>query len=120
MSQSTVIRKRSDYREPCSTDIQDYDKYLMNLVINKTKCIPPYWKEINQDIPGFMVCTFQEQLQLVYENISDNQLSFFGECIPHILKLISVLWRETFRNEANNVINYPAWAKYRFIKGDSR
>ena len=53
----------------------------------------------------------------VYENISDNQLSFFGECIPHILKLISVLWRETFRNEANNVMNYPALAKYRFIKG---
>ena len=71
MYQSTVIRKRPDYREPCNTDIQDYDQYLMNLVINKTKCIPPYWKEIIQDIPGFMVCTFQEQLQMVYENMSD-------------------------------------------------
>ena len=71
MAQSTVIRKRSDYREPCTGSIKDYDKYLMNVVINETKCIPPYWKEMVQDTPGLAVCTSQEQLEIVYENIRD-------------------------------------------------
>ena len=71
MSQSTAIRKRSDYREPCSSTINDYDKYLMNVVINGTNCIPPYWKEIVPDKPGITMCTSQEQLQMVYKNITD-------------------------------------------------
>ena len=71
MSYSTVIRKRSDYREPCSREIHDYDKYLMNKVINNAKCIPSYWKEIAQDIPEFTICTSQGQLQMIYENTTD-------------------------------------------------
>ena len=71
ISQSTVIRKRPDYREPCSKTIHDYDNYFMNMVISKTKCIPPYWKDSTQDISGLTVCTSQEQLQMVYENITD-------------------------------------------------
>ena len=71
MSQSTAIRKRSDYREPCTSTMHDYDKYLMSVVINGTNCIPPYWKELVPDIPGFTMCTSPEQLQMVYKNITE-------------------------------------------------
>ena len=71
LSQTTLIRKRYDYRIPCSSTIEDYDRYLMNVVINKTSCIPPYWKEDILDIPEFEECTTQEQLQTVYKYITE-------------------------------------------------
>ena len=66
MSQSTVIRRRPDYHEPCNSMIQDYDMYLMHGVINKTQCIPPYWMEMITDKPGLEMCTTQEQLKRAY------------------------------------------------------
>ena len=80
MAQTTMIRKRPDYNDPCNSAMQDYDKYLMNVVINETGCIPPYWKEIVQDIPRFTVCSSQEQLQMVYENIKDFLLLINFRC----------------------------------------
>ena len=39
----------------------------MNVVINKTSCVPPYWKPAIQDMPEFEVCTSQMQLHTLYK-----------------------------------------------------
>ena len=69
LTQSTIIRRRSDYREPCNSAIQDYDIYLMNAVVNNTECIPSYWKEFVQGDSILVLCTTQHQHQMVYEKI---------------------------------------------------
>ena len=71
MAQSTMIRKRPDYNDPCNIAIQDYDRYLMNAVINEIKCIPPYWIETIQDVIGVDICVSQDQLQTVYKNLTE-------------------------------------------------
>ena len=69
LSQSTIIRRRADYREPCNSAIQDYDFYLMTAIINNTECIPSYWKETMRDDSRLKLCTTQHQHHMVYEKI---------------------------------------------------
>ena len=71
MAQSTMIRRRPDYNDPCNSAMVDYDRYLMNVVINETKCTPPYWNGSIKDTSGFEVCLSQEQLQRVYKNLTE-------------------------------------------------
>ena len=71
ISQSTVIRERSDYHEPCNNAIKDYDTYLMTKIISEIECIPSYWIDNVQDKLGFKQCTSQEKLQTAYNYIKD-------------------------------------------------
>ena len=71
ISQSTIVRERSDYREPCDSTIKNYDRYLMNKVINKTRCIPSYWKDDVPDRLGLLECTSKEMLRIAFEDIRD-------------------------------------------------
>ena len=69
MSQSTLIKRRADYREPCNSEIQDYDTHLISAIINITECIPPYWKELAKGNPTWELCTSQRQLQMAYAEL---------------------------------------------------
>ena len=69
MSQSTIIKRRADYREPCNSEIQDYDTHLISAIINITECIPPYWKELAKGNPTWQLCTSQLQLQMAYAEL---------------------------------------------------
>ena len=65
MSQSTIIRKRSN----CNSNIHDYDMYLLAQVMNKTQCVPPYWMDIIKDDRGLEMCTSQHKLRLADREI---------------------------------------------------
>ena len=80
LSQSTTIRKRSE----CNSTMQDYDTFLTNQVINKTKCIPPYWIEIIQHKTGLNICTSQNQLQMTEKYIRDWKNVLEGSSRPCI------------------------------------
>ena len=66
ISQSTIIRRRS----ACDSTIEDYDTYLTNQVINKTKCVPPYWKKM-MNKSGLRMCTSNYELKIAYRYTQD-------------------------------------------------
>ena len=44
---------------------------VINKVINKTECIPSYWKDHIPDRQGLQECTSQKMLQIAYGDIRD-------------------------------------------------
>ena len=102
ISQSTIVRRRSDYREPCSNGMKDYDAYLMQEVINKVRCIPPYWLDVVQPNLEFPECISPKQLQEVYSHIQDWNSVIEDSAFPCVDMFNTVVWNWQSLDEPGN------------------
>ena len=64
-----VIRKRLDANIPCNIYAGDQDTYFREAVIEKVRCIPPYWKPfVNESSFVSSACESSDQLREAYFN----------------------------------------------------
>ena len=70
ITHSTVLQKRFTKHEPC-VENDDYDLYLQEAVINKIKCIPPFWMYKRKSNSHIKECTSIEMLKEINGVIVD-------------------------------------------------
>ena len=73
LSQTTVIKKRGTKNYPCNKMISDYDQYFLEVVINSTKCVYPFWRHIIKTSTNFGYCTSPDQLKEVFRMKENHQ-----------------------------------------------
>ena len=65
----TVVRTRSTGPNPCFSESNLYDKYLLQFASNEIGCIPSYWKRLLHGLSDLRECVSQKQLQTAYDHI---------------------------------------------------
>ena len=71
ISQIKQLRKRSDSSNPCSKQVDDYDKYYQQQIFKKLGCVPPYWKKLMPDGKFFEECITSAKLREAHRIIND-------------------------------------------------
>ena len=71
ISQIKQLRKRSDSSNPCSKQVDDYDKYYQQQISKKLGCVPPYWKQMMPNEELFEECVTSAKLGEAHRIISD-------------------------------------------------
>ena len=71
ISQIKQLRKRSDSSNPCSKQIEDYDKYYQQQISRELGCVPPYWKQMLTDKEQLDECTTPAKLREAHRILSD-------------------------------------------------
>ena len=92
MSQSTIVKRRSDSREACNDEIEDYDAYLIHQVVKKMNCIPSYWLEIIQEGLELQECTSPKELSRAYQYLENWQEVMESHDRPCIEMFNTVAW----------------------------
>ena len=71
VSQVKQLRKRPDSNTPCNENILDYDLYYQMEIVEKLRCVPPYWKRKFFDENKTKECTSPTKIQEAHRMISD-------------------------------------------------
>ena len=82
--------------------MKDYDAYLMQEVINKVRCIPPYWLDVVQPNLEFPECISPKQLQEVYSHIQDWNSVIEDSAFPCVDMFNTVVWNWQSLDEPGN------------------
>ena len=67
LSAIDVVTLRNTHQHPCIDGAPDYDKMVIDYMLDRMKCKPPYWSAISSLVP----CSQQKQLQKFHELIHD-------------------------------------------------
>ena len=92
ISQTTVLRQRSNQNERCNYNILDYDLFLQESVANETDCIPPYWKNGVGKASILPECRSPEQFKKVHDLIEDYKKILSNRDVPCLNMFTSVVW----------------------------
>lgn len=71
VSQCRMLRKREDSNVPCNKKIRNHDHFIMQRIINRLGCIPPYWRNIIAVTHQINECTGAEKLKEAYRYLSN-------------------------------------------------
>ena len=71
ISESALVIDRPDHGLGCDITMSDYDMFLINYIVGKTKCTPPYWKKYVQGKVGLEECTSSEKLRDTHDYAID-------------------------------------------------
>lgn len=65
-----VLRKRWDSRIPCDPNLKADDLKWMDAVINRVKCVPPFWKRfLDTSSPEMAICDTPTKFKEIYRHI---------------------------------------------------
>ena len=90
VSQSTMIRKRSTQKQPCNNNIDNYDRYLKEVVINETGCVPPFWMAEAKTLPNIKKCSTPAELKKAHDLLNATT-DIFTEYQPPCLDMFNTL-----------------------------
>ena len=68
--------QRDTDQKPCDTGTPEYDKRIIEYVLQRSKCKPPYWNSL----PMLNPCTEQKQLQEIASLFKEAFLSVETPC----------------------------------------
>ena len=79
----SVLRRRLDAKIPCNPNYQEDDDMFRSYVIEKVKCIPPYWKIFYQQSTDLKSCDTPKQLkEASWYNKDRNRYKVFDHLKP--------------------------------------
>ena len=73
LSSFTVLRRRLDAKITCNPNLQEDDNMFRNYVIEKVRCIPPYWKLFYKNSTVLKSCDTQKQLKEAFSYNEDRK-----------------------------------------------
>ena len=101
LSQGTLLRKRSNSKEPCRVDMEDYDLYLMETVckMKNIQCIPPFWNRKLEAELRLENCVAREQLKEISNYIKNLTATLTSHDVPCIEMYNSIVWNWNKKRE---------------------
>ena len=107
LSSFTVLRRRLDAKITCNPNIQEDDAMFRNYVIEKIKCIPPYWKIFNQTSTDLKSCDTSKKLKEAFSYNEDRKhYAVFDQFNPPCSELTTTSTVETMNNTRGTFIRF--------------